>query len=209
MSVERSKALEQHACAWIRADGRAGDDDGDESFNTSRWRVAASVVGRRSAISTMLCRRSNISTVCGAYWEKRASDPAVGEEMNGKVNAPDRVVAGHVVILPTIPAGSMRRRHAVWHASLRIRFVCRGGACGPSSETPNLVGRWSDIASQNLNPGQDSTRRTDDTGGHNTRNSSPGPQNHHCQNARAATAAPASHAPARLGAALNDQCNGQ
>ena len=35
---------------------------------------------------------------------------------------------------------------------------------------------------QNLNPGQDSTRRTDDTGGHSTRKSS--------------------HAPARLGAAL-------
>ena len=35
------------------------------------------------------------------------------------------------------------------------------------------------LAPQNLNPGQDSTRRTDDTGGHSTRNSSPGPQNHH------------------------------
>ena len=35
--------------------------------------------------------------------------------------------------------------------------------------------------SQNLNPGQDNTRRTDDTGGHSTRKSSHAPQNHHCQ----------------------------
>ena len=46
------------------------------------------------------------------------------------------------------------------------------------------------LAPQNLNPGQDSTRRTDDTGGYSTRNSSPGPKSHHCQHAQAATAAP-------------------
>ena len=35
-----------------------------------------------------------------------------------------------------------RGRGLLW-----IRFVCRGGPCGPSSETPNLVGGWSDAAS--------------------------------------------------------------
>ena len=47
--------------------------------------------------------------------------------------------------------------------------------------------------------GQDSTG---DTGGHNTRNSSHAPKNHHCQYARPATAPPHTRRRALLGAAL-------